>query len=541
MSGEAAAPGLPTEGDPPEPGLVDLELLRRAIAACTEADSVAAAIRAVLRDTRGALPWGAAQFAVNSPGGGLKEPYERLVHDEEIWRLARTRDLSCRVSQGVSLLELAEAQGPLWLGDLGDLDGRQRHAVVFPVTSRQDTVAAVALFDVDAQHVGGPSRLLDAARILGELIGAVRLRELDRERERATASRLGHEIDARSRELVSARNAAVAADRARSAFLAAISHDLRTPIHGSLAAIHLARTADDRSLPELLDTAAVGMTELLERLDELLDLARPPDYANLDPVPARLPSMFSHAMGTYENLSVDSQSALRVELDSSIEREVLLHKAGFLHMMDSLFAFFATVRTEREVRLAVSWADDTIELVVTGCPDPVGRSAWPLVEQAVTSVGGSFDISSAPPAGVDITIRVPAVATGTVRHGRGKRVLLVDDTAVTRQLGEAMIRTLGFQVDSVDGGQAAIAAVATRPYGVVLMDLRMAGVDGLAATRAIRSGEAGAAAQEIPVVALTADAATGARENALLAGMDDFVAKPFNREQLGEVLQRFLG
>ena len=109
---------------------------------------------------------------------------------------------------------------------------------------------------------------------------------------------------------------------------------------------------------------------------------------------------------------------------------------------------------------------------------------------------------------------IPAtlVTAPHVREGVGRRVLLVDDTAVTRGLGQAMVSSLGYEVDVADGGKSAIDAVARRAYGLVLMDLRMPDIDGLTATRAIRSGVAGPSAAGLPIVALTAHAVAGARK-----------------------------
>jgi CheY-like chemotaxis protein/HPt (histidine-containing phosphotransfer) domain-containing protein len=99
-----------------------------------------------------------------------------------------------------------------------------------------------------------------------------------------------------------------------------------------------------------------------------------------------------------------------------------------------------------------------------------------------------------------------------------------------------MLKTAGYEVDVADNGVEAVDAVEHQPYDVILMDVHMPSMDGLGATRKIR--ELGARGK-IPIVALTADAIAGVREQYLAAGMDDFLSKPFNRSELLAVVERW--
>lgn len=335
-----------------------------------------------------------------------------------------------------------------------------------------------------------------------------------------------------------ARNAAVAADRARTAFFAAISHDLRTPIHGVLAAVDQLRDQPTtEASAALIDTIELSTKELLDRLDELLLLAQPPDYANLHPVASRIPEVLTHALTAYARLFNDDRSSVQVQLDPSLEQEVLIQKAGFLRVVDALFAEFMLLPDPGRVRVAISLHGSALLVDVTGFAAPIASGGWALVEQAVTAVQGRI---ARIPEEARISLSIPATPTSANRHGHGERVLLVDDTAVIRNLGQAIVQSMGYEVDVADGGRAALAAVSECDYGLILMDVRMPDLDGLATVSRIRAGEAGAEAAELPIVALTAHAIAGAREEALMAGMDDFVTKPFSRQSLAPVLQRFL-
>ena len=126
------------------------------------------------------------------------------------------------------------------------------------------------------------------------------------------------------------------------------------------------------------------------------------------------------------------------------------------------------------------------------------------------------------------------------------RVLLVEDNLVNQEVGKAMLRKLGYQVDVAEDGMAGVKAAFERHYDVVLMDCQMPNMDGFEATGQIRAREAelkkdasNDSARRIPIIALTANAMKGDRERCLAAGMDDYLAKPFNKEQLAAVLERW--
>ena len=117
-------------------------------------------------------------------------------------------------------------------------------------------------------------------------------------------------------------------------------------------------------------------------------------------------------------------------------------------------------------------------------------------------------------------------------------VLLVEDNPVNQEVATEMARSLGCEVDVAEDGARALEILGNARYDAILMDCQMPRMDGFAATRAIRLAEQGGA--RTPIVALTANAMEGDREACLAAGMDDYLPKPFDRDQLGTVLARWL-
>ncbi|HNH24643.1 MAG TPA: response regulator, partial [Accumulibacter sp.] len=127
---------------------------------------------------------------------------------------------------------------------------------------------------------------------------------------------------------------------------------------------------------------------------------------------------------------------------------------------------------------------------------------------------------------------------------RGLKVLLVEDNPVNQEVAGVSLRRLGCQVGIASSGHEGLSAAMTGRYDIVLMDCQMPEMDGYQATRLFREWEALQASTDqssrrLPVIALTANAMRGDRETCLAAGMDDYLAKPFNRAALQQVLERW--
>ncbi|AWJ86526.1 hypothetical protein TSH58p_23895 (plasmid) [Azospirillum sp. TSH58] len=125
-------------------------------------------------------------------------------------------------------------------------------------------------------------------------------------------------------------------------------------------------------------------------------------------------------------------------------------------------------------------------------------------------------------------------------QARGGRLLVVDDSPTNRLLTAALMRKVGFTVDTADGGAEAISSVAMAeaPYDAVLMDVAMPEVDGIAATRSIRAMTGPRAA--VPIIAVTAHGFAEDRDRCVFAGMNDYVPKPVRRPELLAALRRWL-
>ncbi len=127
-------------------------------------------------------------------------------------------------------------------------------------------------------------------------------------------------------------------------------------------------------------------------------------------------------------------------------------------------------------------------------------------------------------------------------HFHNARILLAEDNQINQQVASIMLRNLGCQVDVAKNGRLAVEALVENHYDLILMDCQMPEMNGFSATEAIRAQEQSNPLDQdrIPIIALTANTMEGDREQCLAAGMDDYLGKPFNKEQLSLMLQKWL-
>jgi CheY-like chemotaxis protein len=120
------------------------------------------------------------------------------------------------------------------------------------------------------------------------------------------------------------------------------------------------------------------------------------------------------------------------------------------------------------------------------------------------------------------------------------RILLVEDNLVNQKVASVILSKWKLQVDTAQNGYEALKLLSIYPYDLVLMDVQMPGLDGCKTTQLIRSGEYNVINPEIPVIAMTAHTMNGDRENCLVCGMDDYISKPFNIDQLFTILNKWI-
>ncbi|MES1161415.1 MAG: response regulator, partial [Bacteroidota bacterium] len=174
-----------------------------------------------------------------------------------------------------------------------------------------------------------------------------------------------------------------------------------------------------------------------------------------------------------------------------------------------------------------------------------------ICEKLVSLMGGQITVSSQPEEGTLFTFTIltragvpPMIMPEAGERDRLQkefaksfplRVLIAEDNLINQQLIRQILANLGYEADSVENGELAVAAVGKKPYDLILMDVQMPEMDGLEATRLIRRG----LARQPAIVALTANAMQGDREECLQAGMDDYISKPVRLQELMQLLEKW--
>ena len=172
-----------------------------------------------------------------------------------------------------------------------------------------------------------------------------------------------------------------------------------------------------------------------------------------------------------------------------------------------------------------------VEVVLT---KPVRQSQ--LHDTLATMLGAPTETQVEPPRD-GLSPAPHATPAAEVRASRG-HVLLAEDYPVNQMVAIRMLERSGYQVEAVKNGREAVEALANTSYAAVLMDVQMPEMDGYEATAEIRRREG--SGRHTPIIAMTADAMQGDREKALDAGMDDYIAKPVQREELDAMLERWV-
>jgi CheY-like chemotaxis protein len=158
--------------------------------------------------------------------------------------------------------------------------------------------------------------------------------------------------------------------------------------------------------------------------------------------------------------------------------------------------------------------------------------------------GATFNVTvtlgTSTPKPAPIQAKVPEPKRLTPRYGtvRPERILVAEDNEVNRMLATAQLEELGYGVDHVGDGVAAVVAARTGDYSLILMDSQMPQLDGLEATRQIRAAEG--KGTHVPIVAMSANASKGYRELCLAAGMNDYISKPVVLSALQAAVEKWL-
>lgn len=398
--------------------------------------------------------------------------------------------------------------------------------------------------------------------------------------EKGAATRVvGIEIDITSQQL--AVESALAADRAKSEFLAMMSHEIRTPMNGVLGFTALlkegALTPQQR---DYVGTIEASGNNLLHLINDILDLSKVESgQIELKPSSFSLRNFLQEITILLRPRANEKRLEYGWDIAPGVPETIETDRTRLGQILTNLLGNAVKFTTLGRVWLQASAtpAPDgrwTLRLVITdtglGIPrDSLQRVFEPFYQTDLSSsrkhggtglglpisrrlarlMGGDITVTSNPGRGSEFTVTVlvgegrvlqasdflPRRTTDLTRFA-GHRVLIVDDDAVNRRLCLLQMAKLGLDVTTAEGGAEAVHLCHEKSFAVVIMDVQMPGMDGLEATRRIREREI----TRTPIIAFTANVMPDDREKCLAAGMDDYLSKPLQLDDLAAALAHWL-
>jgi signal transduction histidine kinase/AmiR/NasT family two-component response regulator len=366
---------------------------------------------------------------------------------------------------------------------------------------------------------------------------------------------------------------------AKARFLAVMSHEIRTPLNGVLAVADIVRRKlNQPELTPFLDTIVDSGGVLLRLLNDALDLSRAEASGlELDEEPLHAPSLLNEVLGLWSARAEIKGIALTAAYDGPEDAWVLGDGVRIHQLLNNLVgnALKFTERGRVDVRLTARPDGECIRLegsvADTGPGIPPDRREMifapfqqteeglrlggaglglAVCRQIVEEMAGTIEARATPDGGALFVFSIPlfgvpapeaarAVETEPEAAVRPLHILIADDNATNRMVAQTLCEMFGCTSESVENGEAAVQAAETGRFDLVLMDIKMPVLDGVEATRRIRSGLG--PASQIPILALTANADPADAVFYRRCGVSGVVEKPIKPERLLEAISAVCG